>query len=153
MDRKTWDREKGILQENERLVQVANSSGEDRAMRDGWRAEELQREAQAFAQPVEPGDTGIRDAVARRLAYDVCVDEGDIVLTVRDGVVGLDGLVNDGLAKQRAGEIAAAVDGVRGVRNDLTVRNISAAVPVPGTMAAMEGEGEGERGMPRSFPP
>ena len=147
MDLKNWDRDKGILREGERLGQVANSSGEDRAMRDGWRAEERQRAAQAFAQPGVPGDAAIRGAIAQRLAYDACVDEGDIILTVQDGGVGLDGLVNDHLARQRAGEIAAAVDGVRSVRNGLTVRNLSAAVPLPGTMESLDGDpGTGRMG-------
>lgn len=116
---------------------IAHGSGEDRAMRDGWWEERRHLDGMAGAEPAGPGDTATRDAVAQRLAYDVCVDEGDIILTVGDGVVVLEGLVNDELARRRAGDIAAAVQGVRQVRNGLSVRNISAAVATPAPMNVM----------------
>jgi Flp pilus assembly secretin CpaC len=75
-------------------------------------------------QSVVPGatsaqDTEITETVRAELAREV--PQADIEVTTAQGKVALSGTVEDSDAARRAVRGALAVEGVRGVRNDLTV--------------------------------
>jgi len=67
-------------------------------------------------------DSRILEDVSDRLGYDWDVDATDIEVTVKDGVVTLDGTVDSRRARRRAEYLAAEVWGVRDVQNNLRVR-------------------------------
>lgn len=66
-------------------------------------------------------DTGITAAVKTALAADPALSALKIEVTTREGVVQLDGPAPDTKARDRAGVLAAAPDGVRSVANRLVV--------------------------------
>ena len=66
-------------------------------------------------------DERIREDVCERLTMDHDVDATDIEVTVRDGVVTLDGTVNERHAKRIAEDICESVRGVKDVQNNLRV--------------------------------
>jgi|SRR5690349_17690852 hypothetical protein len=66
-----------------------------------------------------PGDAGIREDVRRWLAEDGRLDAAAIDVHVQEGEVTLEGLVSGRGAKRLAGDVAAAVPGVRAVVNRL----------------------------------
>lgn len=66
-------------------------------------------------------DERIREDVCERLTMDHDVDASDIEVTVRDGVVTLDGTVNERHAKRIAEDVCESVRGVRDVQNQLRV--------------------------------
>lgn len=67
-------------------------------------------------------DVGISSKVRARLINDAELNVFKIDVTTYKGVVQLSGFVNTAAAKERAGDVAAAVDGVKDVRNDLIVK-------------------------------
>ena len=67
-------------------------------------------------------DDEIRDDIRERLALDERVDHSDIDVKVRDGVVMLQGSVDDKTSKKRAEDVADLVIGVRDVHNQLRLR-------------------------------
>lgn len=69
-------------------------------------------------------DSRILEDVSDRLAYDWDVDATDIEVSVKDGVVTLDGTVDTRQSRRRAEYIAADVWGVRDVQNNLRVREM-----------------------------
>jgi len=69
----------------------------------------------------EVSDAGIEDAVARQLISDGLTPNFAIEVEVEDGIVALDGEVDNMLAKQRATRVAQAVRGVRSVSNRIDV--------------------------------
>ena len=66
-------------------------------------------------------DTGITAAVKTALAADPVLSALKVEVNTRDGVVQLDGPAPDAKARERAGVLAAAPDGVREVNNRLVV--------------------------------
>lgn len=67
-------------------------------------------------------DSAITAQVKTKLIADAPVDANKIDVETRAGVVQLSGFVDSADARNRAGEIARSVDGVREVRNDLELR-------------------------------
>lgn len=66
-------------------------------------------------------DERIREEVCERLTMDHDVDASDIEVTVREGVVLLDGTVNERHAKRITEDICESVRGVKDVQNNLRV--------------------------------
>ena len=69
------------------------------------------------------GDQMIETKVNAALMSDQGTDAGDIDVEVREGVVQLSGFVSSEVEKQRAGEIAKGVKGVKDVHNSLDLKN------------------------------
>ncbi len=69
------------------------------------------------------GDQMIETKVNAALMSDQGTDAGDIDVEVREGVVQLSGFVSSEVEKQRAGEIAKGVKGVKDVHNSLYLKN------------------------------
>ncbi len=69
------------------------------------------------------GDQMIETKVNAALMSDQGTDAGDIDVEVRDGVVQLSGFVSSDVEKERAGEIAKGVKGVKDVHNSLDLKN------------------------------
>jgi hyperosmotically inducible protein len=67
-------------------------------------------------------DTAITTKVKTELLTAKDVSASDISVETVNGEVELRGFAKSELEKQRAGEIASAVSGVRGVHNDIGVR-------------------------------
>lgn len=67
-------------------------------------------------------DNMISDQVAIRLASDQLVKGGALKIDVKDGVVTLNGQVDEPKAKDRAAKLARGVKGVKQVINNLTIR-------------------------------
>jgi hyperosmotically inducible protein len=67
-------------------------------------------------------DNMITDQVAIRLASDQVVKGGGLKVDVKDGVVTLNGQVDEPKAKTRAEALAKKVKGVKQVINNLTIR-------------------------------
>jgi hyperosmotically inducible protein len=68
-------------------------------------------------------DQMIETKVNAALMSDQGTDAGDIDVEVRDGMVQLSGFVSSEVEKQRAGEIAKGVKGVKDVHNSLDLKN------------------------------
>jgi hyperosmotically inducible protein len=68
-------------------------------------------------------DQAIETKVNAALMTDQGTDAGDIDVEVRDGVVQLSGFVSSEVEKQRAGDIAKGVKGVKDVHNSLDLKN------------------------------
>ena len=66
-------------------------------------------------------DERIREDVCERLSMDHDVDASEIEVTVQDGVVTLDGSINDRHAKRLAEDICESVSGVKDVQNNVRV--------------------------------
>ncbi|MGD8700793.1 MAG: BON domain-containing protein [Desulfosarcina sp.] len=66
-------------------------------------------------------DTAISDAVEDELFFDTAIRAHLIDVSTQDGIVTLDGVVDNLLAKERAGRIAEMVKGVRAVVNTIRV--------------------------------
>ncbi len=66
-------------------------------------------------------DERIREDVCERLTMDHDVDATDIDVSVRDGVVTLEGTVNERHAKRIAEDVCESVRGVKDVQNNLRV--------------------------------
>jgi len=75
----------------------------------------------AFAAKQAQSDLAISDAVEDQLLWDSAVPAYRIDVVTVDGVVTLNGYVDNILAKERAARIAAIVKGVRAVINDIKV--------------------------------
>ena len=69
-------------------------------------------------------DVHVRNAVVRQLDWDPEVDAGAIGVSAHDGVVTLTGFVDSYAEKLAAERVAKRVRGVRGVANDITVRQM-----------------------------
>jgi osmotically-inducible protein OsmY len=69
-------------------------------------------------------DVHVRTAVVRQLDWDPEVDASAIGVTADDAVVTLTGFVNSYVEKLAAERVAKRVRGVRGVANDITVRQM-----------------------------
>jgi len=67
-------------------------------------------------------DSDIQRRVADELKWDPSLEDDDIAVAVRDGVVTLAGYVKSYLDKWRAERVASRVKGVKAVANDLEVR-------------------------------
>lgn len=101
-------------------------SGADR----GWnvgsdtdRGEGTRRESYRGRGPknYQRSDDRIREDVCERLALDEYVDASDLEVTVENGVVKLEGTVNERHAKRRAEDIAESARGVKDVQNNIRV--------------------------------
>ncbi len=68
-----------------------------------------------------PSDQALSDAVEDELLYDPVAPAARIDITTRDGIVTLEGEVNDLLARQRSQRLAETVRGVRAVVNRIRV--------------------------------
>lgn len=66
-------------------------------------------------------DERIREDVCERLSMDHDVDASEIEVTVQDGVVTLNGSINDRHAKRLAEDICESVRGVKDVQNNVRV--------------------------------
>ncbi len=75
----------------------------------------------AFAQRNTVTDENITTRVSTELTWQMDVPGDDIDVTTKDGIVMLDGSVDNLLAKERAANVAGAVRGVRGVVNKIKV--------------------------------
>lgn len=75
-----------------------------------------------MAQLYTHGDTRIQQDVLRELQWDTRVEDTDVGVTVREGVVTLTGTVGSFAAKQAAAEAAHRVADVLDVANDLMVK-------------------------------
>jgi osmotically-inducible protein OsmY len=69
-------------------------------------------------------DVHVRNAVVRQLDWDPEVDAGALGVSADDGVVTLTGFVDSYAEKLAAERVAKRVRGVRGVANDITVRQM-----------------------------
>lgn len=69
-------------------------------------------------------DIRVRGAVIRQLDWDPEVDAGAIGVSAADGVVTLTGFVDSYAEKLAAERVARLIRGVRGVANDITVRQM-----------------------------
>lgn len=67
-------------------------------------------------------DTDIQKDVADELKWEPSLEDDDIAVAVRDGVVTLAGYVKSYVDKWRAERVASRVKGVRAIANDLEVR-------------------------------
>jgi osmotically-inducible protein OsmY len=67
-------------------------------------------------------DSAVTTKVKAALASDSFVGSFDISVETFKDVVQLSGFVNSEKIKERAGDVAAGVSGVKGVRNNLTVK-------------------------------
>lgn len=67
-------------------------------------------------------DTAIHTKVKAALINDPIIQGMSINVDVDRGIVGLSGAVNGDVAKRKAEEIARGVEGVKGVDNQLVVR-------------------------------
>ena len=67
-------------------------------------------------------DTAVLAKAKAALVNDPVVSGMAINVDVREGVVSLSGAVNGDVAKRKAEEIVRGVDGVRGVQNNIVVR-------------------------------
>ncbi len=76
---------------------------------------------------VEPktlrSDAHIIEDIDRAMDIHVDLDASDITVTAKEGMITLDGTVIDRRSKELAGEIASGIRGVRGVHNNLTLRD------------------------------
>lgn len=95
--------------------QIKESAGQ--AMTEAKRATSAATQAAITA--VE--DIGITSAIKARLASDADLKSRDISVQTTGGRATLRGTVPDAVAQTRAKELAAAVSGVTGVDNELTV--------------------------------
>lgn len=68
-----------------------------------------------------PSDMTIKDRIADALVWDPYIDRTDVTIEVDDGVVTLTGVVDSNYEKGHAEEIAAGVEGVIDIENQLTV--------------------------------
>jgi osmotically-inducible protein OsmY len=75
----------------------------------------------SFAQGT-PDDDRIYDEVRRVLANDVDVKGGAFHVTVKDGAVTLEGVVDTAKGKDKATKLAKKVKGVKSVENKLKLR-------------------------------
>lgn len=75
----------------------------------------------AFAEKVELSDPQISSAVDRALVKDSATPADDISVTTAEGIVTLEGRVDNVLARDRAEVLAATVRGVRGIVNRIDV--------------------------------
>ena len=66
-------------------------------------------------------DTTITAAVKSRLSDDAALKAADLAVETREGRVSLKGTAPDGAARDRASQLAGAVQGVTAVDNQLTV--------------------------------
>jgi len=66
-------------------------------------------------------DDRIREDVCERLAMDHDVDASDIEVQVAEGVVTLNGTVNERYAKRLSEDICESVRGVKDVQNNLRI--------------------------------
>jgi osmotically-inducible protein OsmY len=66
-------------------------------------------------------DDRIREEVCERLAMDHDVDASDIEVTVAEGIVTLNGSVNERYAKRLSEDICESVRGVKDVQNNLRI--------------------------------
>jgi osmotically-inducible protein OsmY len=69
-----------------------------------------------------PVDVRLRDAVVRQLDWDPGVDDSQIGVSAKDGVVTLTGFTDTYAGKLAAERIAKRVRGVRAIANDIVVR-------------------------------
>ncbi len=68
------------------------------------------------------GETGLDSRVSTRLRWDKSMDGADVRVRVIDGVVQLEGTVQDAEQQARAVELASATTGVDKVESKLTVK-------------------------------
>jgi hypothetical protein len=68
-------------------------------------------------------DDGIREEIVEMFADTDDEEDDDLVIDVRDGVVTLEGTVEDDAAREAIEAAVVGVDGVRGVENLLEVRD------------------------------
>jgi osmotically-inducible protein OsmY len=80
--------------------------------------------AVSFAQEKDISDDEITIAVTRALVADQGIDANWVDVITQEGIVTLDGVVDDLLTRQRADKVAATVKGVRGVVNNITVEPV-----------------------------
>lgn len=76
-------------------------------------------------------DTAILAKTKAALVNDPVVSGMAISVEVHRGVIRLSGAVNGAVEKQKAEEIARGVDGVRGVENNIVVREPRSSAPNP----------------------
>jgi len=76
-----------------------------------------------------PADPDLRRAVEDALECARCLDAGDIQVSVAAGIVALRGSVLALSDKLAASHVVARVEGVKGVANDLTLRDVAANPP------------------------
>jgi osmotically-inducible protein OsmY len=67
-------------------------------------------------------DSAISNKVRAEFIADADLNVFQIDVTTYKGVVQLSGFVDSQSIKERAGSVAAGIDGVKGVRNDLIVK-------------------------------
>lgn len=116
----------GIVQLNGYVDSDAERTAAEQAVRDVKGVAEVQnnlkvRTAERTAEATVD-DTAVATKVKAALANDDTVPANDVVVEVRDGTVQLGGFVKTSAAKERAGEIAKGVEGVRKVDNKVDVR-------------------------------
>jgi hyperosmotically inducible protein len=77
----------------------------------------------SFGESISEGtkDSVLKTKVGTRLTTAPDIDRINIDVDVQDGVVTLSGVVHDENAKQRAEEVARSTEGVKDVKNELTV--------------------------------
>jgi hyperosmotically inducible periplasmic protein len=67
-------------------------------------------------------DASITAAVKMKMADDPIVSASKIDVDTKDGMVTLNGTVKDATEEQKAVDLAKSVDGVKGVKSNLTIR-------------------------------
>lgn len=91
----------------------------------GWYSFDQSRQAQGFRgrapKGYERSDERVKEDICERLMHDPYVDATEISVTVKSGLVTLEGTVNDRQQKHQAEDLVDATSGVKDVRNNLTV--------------------------------
>ena len=77
--------------------------------------------AAVAADKARVSDDAIYDNVRRRLASDQIVKGGALKVDVKDGVVTLNGMVEQEKQKERAAKLAKKIAGVKSVNNELQI--------------------------------
>lgn len=104
-------------QQRSRATEVARGVDGVTEVRNDLRVSEPQQSAGRVVD-----DVTINTSVKARLVEDETTKAHQINVETQRGVVQLSGFVDSQEQKQRAGELAQAVDGVSSVRNDLEIR-------------------------------
>lgn len=72
----------------------------------------------------QPSDSQIRRNIERQFNYDSLVSQGDVDVRSSRGMVTLSGTVPTYSARERAERLAISVDGVKGIDNEIIVRQV-----------------------------
>jgi osmotically-inducible protein OsmY len=124
--------------------EVASWMGDDQAR---WRREQDHARGQSHYGRGPKGysrsDDRIREDVSDRLTEDWHIDASNIEVTVSNGEVTLNGMVDSRDAKRHAEDLTDSVSGVRHVQNNLRVQQAGSSMPASGSQVGEAPSGNG----------